>query len=427
MTFKAWPTKQALSGEAVMNDRWRVLLLLFLGTIINGIDRGNLSLASPALMREFERSPAAMGALLSAFFWTYVVFQIPAGYVVDRFDLKWVYGTAFVVWSLTSAVMGFAHSFSQLFILRIILGIAESPAIPANLAYVKRHFSSQEQGWPTGISTAGVILGPAIGSFFGGLLLERYSWRVLFISTGLGACLWLVPWFGFYRTSYIRGQKPVLSPRLGSVEWKRLFRLRVTWAIAIGSFLYAYCWNLCLAWLPSYFVMARGFSFARMGAFTALPLVIMAVMSPLGGRGADLLIVGSRSPLCIRKAFVCCGFAIGSSLVAVLIVRTSAGLMGILAVSFLGLGLASANFWALTQTICPPSIIGTAIAFQNGVANLAGMSAPIVTGWLISRTKSFSLAIISASLCLLTAAVVFMLFIRQEDVTVIRERATCAA
>lgn len=401
-----------------MSERWWIVSLLFLGAIINYIDRGNLSIAAPTLMREFGRSPAAMGTLLSAFFWTYALLQIPAGYIVDRFDLKWTYGTAFLLWSLSSAAIGVAHSFAQLLTLRILLGAAEAIAVPASLAYIKQNFRSQDQGWPTGIFTAGMIMGPAIGSFVGGLLMAHYGWRFLFMSTGLGACFWLLPWFGLARKTYSRPNAQAPSSSRITAHWKQFFKLRVTWAITIGSFFYAYYWYFCLTWLPSYFLMARGFSFIKMGTFTAAPLIVMAIMTPLCGRAADFLIAGARSPLVVRKTFVCCGFALGSSVIAVLLVRSSAGLMAILALSFFGLGLASANFWALTQTICPSSIVGTAIGYQNGVANFAGVSAPIFTGWLITRTRSFSLAITFAGVALLIAAGIYMYLIREADLIV---------
>jgi ACS family D-galactonate transporter-like MFS transporter len=255
----------------------------------------------------------------------------------------------------------------------------------------------------------------------GGLLLDHYGWRFLFMSTGLGACLWLLPWFSIARASNLRTDAQPSTPPRTAISWKQFFGLRVTWAITIGSFFYAYYWYFCLTWLPSYFVMARGFSFVKMGAFTAAPLMVMAIITPLSGRGADILIAGARSPVIVRKKFVCCGFLLGSSVIAVLAARNSAALMVILVLSFCGLGLASANFWALTQTLCPSAVVGTVIGYQNAVANLAGVSAPIITGWLITNSKSFTLAIIFAGMSLLIAAGIFMFFIREADLSIIHQ------
>jgi ACS family D-galactonate transporter-like MFS transporter len=392
-----------------------MVVLLSLGAVINYVDRGNLSLAVPSLMREFGISPAGVGVLLSAFFWTYGILQIPAGYIVDRLDLKRNYGAAFLVWSLSSAAIGLSHSFAQLLTLRIILGIAEAIAVPASLAYIKRSFAPQEQGWPTGIFTSGMILGPAIGSFIGGVLLQHHGWRFLFLSTGLGGCLWLLPWFYLAPSEDGEMADQRVKPRQTAVRWTDLFKLKLTWVIAMGSFFYAYYWYFCLTWLPSYLVMARGFSSFRMGAFTATPFLIMGLVTPLAGRGADFWIATGRPAVLVRRAFICSGFGLGSTVIGVLLTKNSTALLVVLSLSFFGLGLASANFWAFTQTICPSSIIGTAIGFQNMVANLAGACAPILTGWLIGETNSFSLAIIIAGACLLSASATFGLFVSKSD------------
>src|SRR5581483_6303908 len=77
--------------------RWLMIGLLFAAVLANYIDRGNLSIVAVPVMREFAISPAAMGTLLSAFFWSYALLQVPAGWIVDRFGLKWAYGGAFLL------------------------------------------------------------------------------------------------------------------------------------------------------------------------------------------------------------------------------------------------------------------------------------------------------------------------------------------
>src|SRR3954470_11976062 len=106
--------------------RWVVVGLIFFGILISYVDRGNLAIAAPGIMRDFNMSPAAMGTLLSSFFWTYAVFQIPAGYLVDRFGMRLVYAAAFLIWSLASAAVGVAQTAGQILALRLVLGLAES-------------------------------------------------------------------------------------------------------------------------------------------------------------------------------------------------------------------------------------------------------------------------------------------------------------
>ena len=169
--------------------------LLFVAVLVNYIDRNNISVAAVPVMAEFGFSPSAAGALMSAFFWSYTLLQIPSGWAVDRFGPRWTYGVAFLLWSLSSAAIGLARSFGQIFGLRLVLGASQAAVQPVSLSYIRRHFTESEQGLPTGIYISGMMIGPAVGGFLGGVLLERLGWREMFVLTGLVPCLWLLPWF----------------------------------------------------------------------------------------------------------------------------------------------------------------------------------------------------------------------------------------
>src|SRR4051812_40944238 len=152
--------------------RWIVVGLIFFGILISYVDRGNLAIAAPGIMRDFNLSPAAMGTLLSSFFWTYAVFQIPSGYLVDRYGIRIVYGAAFLIWSGAAAGVGLAQTTAQILALRLLLGFAESVGPMASLAYIKRNFDESRQGLPTAIYVSGLTMGPAMGTLLGGALLE---------------------------------------------------------------------------------------------------------------------------------------------------------------------------------------------------------------------------------------------------------------
>src|SRR5580692_2080945 len=106
----------------------RLLVLLGLSVLINYVDRSNLSIAAPLIKNELGISASQLGVLLSAFFWVYAWMQIPAGWLVDRFDVKWVFAAGFFLWSVSTAVTGLLHGFAALLAIRIILGLGESVA-----------------------------------------------------------------------------------------------------------------------------------------------------------------------------------------------------------------------------------------------------------------------------------------------------------
>ena len=149
------------------NRRWWIVGLLSLAVLVNYIDRNNLSVAAVPVMDEFGFSPSAAGALVTAFFWTYTFLQIPSGWAVDRFVFRWTYGVAFLVWSLSSAAIGLARSFGQIFSLRMILGASQAAAQPVSLTYIRTHFTEREQGLPTGLYISGMMIRPAVGGFLG--------------------------------------------------------------------------------------------------------------------------------------------------------------------------------------------------------------------------------------------------------------------
>jgi ACS family D-galactonate transporter-like MFS transporter len=399
--------------------RWGVVGLLFAAVLINFVDRGNLSVAAVPLMKELQLSPPAMGVLLSVFFWTYALLQVPAGYIVDRFGFKVVYAVAFVVWSLSSAAVGFTSTFGQIIALRLLLGVAESVAHPLSLTYIKRAFKESERGLPTGLYVSGMMVGAGSGSLLGGLFLKYFGWRQLFVITGLGGvCIWLLPWLLLAPATPAR-LAPKSAERSSAIAWGTIAKTPLLWGLTIGIFGYSYYWYFFLTWVPAYLVLAHGFSFVRMGAYSATALAGMAVMSPVGGWLADRLIARFQRPLLIRKAFVGVGCCLASSMLLLLRIHSAPLVLATLVFSLAGLGLASSNVWSLTQAISPGSVVGRIVGYQNSVGNVAGICAPLITGFLLGESKNFQLSILVTGLFLWISAAAILFLVRAIDVKTI--------
>jgi MFS family permease len=408
-------------AESPGGRRWLVVALLFAAMLVNYVDRGNLSIVAVPLMRESGMSPAAMGTLLSAFFWTYAFLQIPAGYLVDRFGLKWTYACAFLLWSAASAATGLAGTFHQFLGLRALLGVGEAVAPPASLAYIRQNFAEDEQGLPTAIYVSGMSLGPAVSALLGAYVIVSLGWRALFVLTGLGALVWLVPWFIVAPAAPSRPPLRTRSSPVRPSPWRMLLTQPTFWGITISTFLYAYYSFFCLTWLPSYLMMARGYSFFRMGAYTAAPYAGMVLVSYASARAADRLITRLGRPMSVRKVFVATGFLFGSGILLLLVFQSSLAVLLTLIFSLLGVGLATGNFWALTEAISPRPIVGRVIGYQNMIASVAGICAPMLTGFLVSKTKSFELAIAFAGGALLLSAGGYLALLRERDVSALAE------
>jgi ACS family D-galactonate transporter-like MFS transporter len=308
-------------------------------------------------------------------------------------------------------------------ILRLVLGFAETVAHPASIGFIQRNFRGAEQGLPTSIYLAGMQVGPALGALLGSWLLQSGGWRWLFVVTGLGACVWLVPWLALVpaESRYKSMQRSIYMATAPSF-WFRLFTTPLVAGVLLGAFFYSYYWFFCLTWLPSYLVIARGFSFLKMGTFTALPLTGMAIVSIFSARVADRIIARIDRPLLVRKAFVVSGFVLGSSILALPLLVSSFAVLTVMLSSSVGIGIASANFWAIVQIISPQAMIGRVIGVQNTIASVAGICAPLVTGLLVDRMKRFDLAIVVAGLSLLLAAACFAFLVREKDAQELHRR-----
>src|SRR5437899_7277470 len=127
-------------------------------------------------MREFRIEPSGMGVLLSAFFWTYAAFQIPAGLLVDRLGIRRAYAAGFLMWSVASASIAVSRGTGDIIGLRMLLGLAESIGPLASLSFIRNNFAGKDQGLPTSIYIAGQNIGPALGALAGTMLLSRFGW-----------------------------------------------------------------------------------------------------------------------------------------------------------------------------------------------------------------------------------------------------------
>src|SRR5436190_4152980 len=179
--------------------QWRILVLLFISSLLNYVDRSTLSVGAIDIQRELNFSTVRLGALLSAFFFTYASFQLfmIAGWFVDRFDVRIVFAIGFFIWSSATAVTGLVNSFAVIYAMRLLLGMGESIAFPSYSRILATQYPEHHRGFANALVDAGTKIGPALGTLLGGLLMARFGWRLFFIALGMVSLLWLVPWFIF--------------------------------------------------------------------------------------------------------------------------------------------------------------------------------------------------------------------------------------
>jgi sugar phosphate permease len=432
-------TPQALDkvdDEVVLrqkDNRWLIVTLLLLSVCINYIDRGSLSVAAPVLKKEFSLSPARLGYLLSAFFWSYTVCQLFVGWLVDRYNVKWIYAGGFLIWSLAMASTGLVNGFTAFFVARLFLGIGESVFLPSASRIMVGLFRPAERGLPNALVDVGTKIGPAISILIGGFVLTHYGWKALFIWVGLASLLWLLPWslwgpsFSEHRTAAVPSRSTSLTvedsevvsgqPAVCKPTFALLLARREVWGTSLGMFALGYVWVFLLTWLPDYLVTARGYSLEQMSVLGSLPYFGMAAASLGGGWLSDLASSMGGSATFVRKSFATVGLLLCAALLLPVGIVADPKLgIGLLIAACIALGLFTSNVWAITQILAGEKAAGQWTGVQNFIGNLGGVS-PIVAGVIVQRTGSFFLAFaVAAGVLIVGAAAYSTLVGRVEEI-----------
>ncbi len=382
------------------------LFLLFLSVWLNYIDRGSLSVAAPQLSRELSLEPQQMGFLLSAFFWTYTLFQIAAGWLVDRYDVVKVYGAGLALWSVATALSGYSTGFATLFACRLLLGIGESVAFPSYTKILQQAYPEHERGFANAMVDVGTKAGPALGTFLAGMLTVGYGWRTMFIALGAASAIWLIPWFFFAPNSRGFTKRPAGGPGLGAIA-----KLEIAWATFLGLLCYNYAFYFLLTWLPSYLVNERKFTQTMMSVYAALPFAVTAIASLVAGKLSDRRIAAGEPAADVRRRFLVVGLVIGAVCLPAATVENNVVAMVLLVAAFVGIGITTSNLWALTMTIAGPAA-SQWTGLQNAVGNMGGVIAPVITGFIVKETGSFHLAFFGAAGMLLLSALIYGVWMR---------------
>jgi MFS transporter, ACS family, D-galactonate transporter len=393
--------------------KWIVVALLCVANIIAYVDRTNLSvaLATQDFKDFFDLSNAQRGDLNSAFFWSYAFLQVPIGALADKYGVKYPFAISFLLWSLISAATGLATNIWQLFAFRILLGVGEAIITPGSLRWIRFNIEERQRGLAIGLFFAGAKLGPAIGAYAAVWLIESYGWRQMFVILGLGTLVWLIPWLLVAKNDDLARETEVLKTSAASnVSFGDVFKTPAIYGIIIGTFAYNYFNYFCLTWLPAYFVEQWGLSLKDMGIFAAFSFTGMAVVAILAGFAGDKLIARGWDPIRVRKGFTIAGLSVASTEVIGVMSGSRDLALFFAVVSLAGLGLATANYWALTQTLMPGAAIGRITGVQNFASNMSGIVAPVVTGRLIEWTGSYE-APMQAILLILGAGILSYIFL----------------
>ncbi|MGO8829889.1 MAG: MFS transporter [Steroidobacteraceae bacterium] len=389
-----------------------VIPLLALGIFINYVDRGNLATAAPLIKDQLHLSSTQIGLLLSAFFWSYVPAQILAGWLAEHLNPYRTLAIGSALWSIATAASGLASGFYSLIALRVLLGLGESAAFPCSSKLLAHHLSLDRLGGANGLITTGNALGPAFGTFVGGLLIAQIGWRSLFILFGLGSLLWLVPWH--VSTRHVSAHAD-LRPGEQGPSFALILRRREIWGASLGQFCYAYAFYFVISWLPLYLIKAGGLSIGQMAQLGGLIYLVFAVSTYSIGWLSDRWIRAGASVNRARKTLTISGHVIiAASLAAAAVGDLRVSVISLFCAGF-AFGMTTPNMFAIGQTLAGPRTAGKWMGVQNCVANLAGVVAPVITGLVVDRTGHYYWAFVIAAAVATAGIIGWGLLIRKVE------------
>jgi len=407
--------------------RWKIALLLGAGVLVNYFDRVNLSVSRDALQASFGISAVMFGYLSSAYNWTYALLQLPSGLLLDRFGVRRVGIVSTVIWSVASFGAAICTGVGGLFGARFLLGIGEAPTFPANAKAIGYWFPTDERSLATATFDAAAKFSSAIGIPLLGLLLFYFGWRWNFAATGFISLVYFALFYAFYRNpskdKLLTDPERQFIARGGAQPEDRaraakgapliyLLRQRKVWGLALGFASYNYTFYLLLTWLPSYLSTALHVDLLHSALYTSVPWLFATFTDVVvGGWLVDALIQRGWSAVRVRQVVLVGGMILGLGILGTAHAHSPVTALFWISISIGGLSAASPVAWSIPSLVAPRESVGTLGGILNFSSQLAGIAAPILTGYIVQSTHSFSGAFIGATAFLLLgiAGYVFLL------------------
>lgn len=392
--------------------RWRIFLLMLALVSINYIDRASLSVAMPLISDEFGIGPAFQGVLLSCFFWTYALMQIPGGWLADRFGPRAIIAAATVGWGAFQAFAAAAPNAIWLMLTRLGLGATEGPIYPSGGKLNAVWMPPKERGRGAVILDGGAPLGTAIGGVvIAGLIAVFDSWRLAFVVAGVGtvAAGMFAYWYirnsprehssaneaetAYIEAEHAREDEQTLPPQAGRNSVLNYLRFRSFWGMGLGWFSFNLVFYGLVTWAPTYLSQTRGLSIGQIGGATFFIFGAGFVGEILGGYAADFWRERGGSPnLVMRTVLGVSGVFTTLSIFLVAFVGSATAAVALLASTLFFLRWAGL-YWSIPSILTDRSRAGILGGMMNFMGNIAGITVPILIGVIVQITGSYFLGL----------------------------------
>ena len=397
-------SEDELAPERVRSQQVANLSLLFAAGAINFMDRASLSVANTVVRAELHLTATDMGWLLSAFSLAYGFSQLPLISLMQRIGTRWALGGGLAVWSGAQLLISLVRGLPSFLVLRVLLGVGESPFYPAGVQSVREWFPVERRGRATALMNMSQTLSLAAAPPLLTCMMLRIGWRSMFAVLGGVGMIVAAAWCLLHRPR-TAAAPPAEASVPAENTWSFLLRQRTVWGMMLGFGGVNYTSWLYIAWIPGYLETSRHLTLARSGWVGAIPFLFGALGMAFNGLVSDWQVQRGQSPATVHRLNLIAGMTLSAAgtFVVVRSASTSEAVAALSAALFC-IHFAGTSGWGYAQAIGSRRYVASLGALQNFASFTIASVAPILTGWLLDRTHSFTLALEACSLVTLLGA-----------------------
>ena len=330
--------------------------------------------------------------------------------LADRYGPKKTYAIASAIWSVATMATGGVSAFMALITCRLGLGVGEAAVFPINAKVANEYFPANRRATVMATSMAGYRLGLAVCPVIIAAILVRWGWRASFYLSGVASLAWVLMWVLTFPKATGAGSRAI-GKKMDRAVVSRLLSRRNTIAIVIIKFFCDYMAYLIVAWMPGYLVMERKFTILKMGIYASLPWLVGMFVPPILGILSDYLLAKGHSKTFARKLPLVLCQVFAASIVALNWMSSQLGVVALL-VFVVALECSfSALLWTVPPEIARSGEAATLAGIMNTAGSLAGILSPMITGFLVVATGSFTVAFIVAGVANILSALFTLFFL----------------
>ena len=389
-----------------------ILLIICLMYLILYVDRVNISTVAPLIQKDLALSNTEIGLALSAFAYPYAAFQLIGGYLGDKFGVRLTLTISVLIVCVATASTAFVGGLAALFMARITLGIGEGATLPTATRAMALWIPENRWGFAQGITHTFARIGNALTPPLIVFLLEAMSWRESFLVVALLSLIWVIVWVWYLR--YIPKDPPKFkiqqasrgklhsSGASESVPWFRLVRRMLP--VTAVDFCYGWTLWLFLSWIPSFFYQNYHQDLKHSALFSTGVFLAGVLGDTMGGVLSDRILKRTGSRNQARRNVIVVGMLGGLTfLLPVMFVNDVEVAALSLAAAFFFVELVVAPLWVVPMDIAP-QFACSASGMMNFGFGVAGIISPLVFGYLIDQTGSWTLPFIGSAILLVIGA-----------------------